>query len=151
MTRYVDSSIHPSICLSICPSILLLLRLRLRYYSCPIAWIAFFITAPAHPHATPVAVYTALFLATASSYMICVFQETALTVMSGTEAVWLSALPSFSPCITRFKREIHSKPWHVWTLHCFGWVYAHLLKVCPLVCWSVGRSVDRLIYTSRTR
>ena len=32
----------------------------LRYCSCPIAQIAFFITAPTHPHATSVAVYTAL-------------------------------------------------------------------------------------------
>ena len=31
------------------------------YCSCPTAWLVNFITAPAHPHATGVAVYTALF------------------------------------------------------------------------------------------
>ena len=33
----------------------------LHYCSCPIAWVSLFITAPAHLHATLVAMYPALF------------------------------------------------------------------------------------------
>ena len=60
----------------------------LHYCSCPIAQIAFFITAPAHPHATSVAVYTALFYPSSPTHSssplcshFCIFFLFILTVV----------------------------------------------------------------------
>ena len=65
MTRYVGRSVRLAVRPSVRPSALAFFDIYVRflhYCSCLIAEIAFFITAPAHPHATSVAVYTALFI-----------------------------------------------------------------------------------------
>ena len=64
-SRFVGPSVHPSVCPSVCRSVhhtLLLQRLRgtWPYCTCPNAPLTS-IMAPAHPHATGVAVYPALF------------------------------------------------------------------------------------------
>ena len=53
-------SVHPSIGWSVTLSFFGVYGRFWGYCSCPIAWLVNFIIAPAHPHATEVAVYTAL-------------------------------------------------------------------------------------------
>ena len=68
-TRYAGRSICPSVSQSATLCFCGRFWRFLHYCSCPNAWEVVFITAPAHPHATLVAVYPALF----SFVMFCLF------------------------------------------------------------------------------